>query len=70
MNQCKHSQENLRPYENLNVGHLPQEIHGMDSDADSEREEESRPIKGQKMVYMPSKEEWDNHMRSHIPFRK
>ena len=42
----------------------------MDSDADSEREEESRPIKGQKMIYMPSKEEWDNHMRSHIPFRK
>ena len=32
--------------------------------------EEGRAITGQKAIYQPTKEEWDNHMRSHIPFRK
>ena len=32
--------------------------------------EEVRMIRGPKAIYTPSKEEWDNHMRSHIPFRK
>ncbi len=35
-----------------------------------EEEEEGRTIKGAKRVYLPSKDEWDNHMRSHIPFRR
>ena len=32
--------------------------------------EEGRGISGQKTVYKPSKEEWDEHERFHIPFRK
>jgi len=32
--------------------------------------EEGRAIAGQKAVYKPSKEEWDEHERAHIPFRK
>ena len=35
-----------------------------------EEEEEGRIIRGPKAIYTPSKEEWDNHMRSHIPFRR
>ena len=35
-----------------------------------EEEEEGRGIAGQKAVYKPSKEEWDEHQRTHIPFRK
>ena len=35
-----------------------------------EESEEGRGISGQKAVYKPSKEEWDEHERSHIPFRK
>ena len=29
-----------------------------------------RVIVGQQMAYAPSKQEWDDHQRSHIPFRK
>ena len=32
--------------------------------------EEGKTIRGPKAIYTPSKEEWDNHMRSHIPFRR
>ncbi len=32
--------------------------------------EEGRLIKGQQRVVKPSKEEWENHMRTHIPYRK
>ena len=32
--------------------------------------EEGRVITSQKMVYQPSKQEWDDHQRTHIPFRK
>ena len=35
-----------------------------------EEGEEGRTIRGPKAIYTPSKEEWDNHMRSHIPFRR
>ena len=37
---------------------------------DEEEVEEGRVIKGMKRVYLPSKEEWDSHMRNHIPFRR
>ena len=41
------------------------------ADSDMEIEgEEGRPIGGQKMIYQPSQQEWDDHMRTHIPFRK
>ena len=32
--------------------------------------EEGRQIKGQKIIYQPSKQEYDDHQRTHIPFRK
>ena len=32
--------------------------------------EEGRVIKGQEIFYQPSRQEWDDHMRTHIPFRK
>ena len=32
--------------------------------------EEGRIMKGQKKVASPGREEWDNHMRTHIPYRK
>ncbi len=35
---------------------------------EDEEGNEGRAIKGQKRINLPSKEEWDNHMRSHIPF--
>ena len=38
--------------------------------SEDEQEEEGRIIRGQKAVYKPSQEEWDNHMRSHVPFRR
>ena len=35
-----------------------------------EAPEEGRVIKGQQRSVKPGKEEWDNHMRVHIPYRK
>ena len=72
MNRCQSSnRQDIRPKRNLVSNQLVKgHIDVVDSDADSEREDEGRPIKGQKAIYMPSKEEWDNHMRTHIPFRK
>ena len=35
-----------------------------------EEREEDREIAGQKAIYRPSKEEWNAHRRTHIPFRK
>ena len=35
-----------------------------------EEEEEARTIKGKKMARQPTKEEYDAHCRTHIPFRK
>ena len=40
---------------------------------EEEMEEESgegRIIKGQTRIIMPSREEWENHMRTHIPYRR
>ncbi len=37
---------------------------------DGQGNEEGRIIKGQKKVVSPGREEWDNHMRTHIPYRK
>ena len=37
---------------------------------DEGESEEERPIAGQKAIYNPTSEEWDNHMRTHIPFRR
>ena len=31
---------------------------------------EGRIMKGQKKGASPGREEWDNHMRTHIPYRK
>ena len=32
--------------------------------------EEGIIVKGQWIIVKPSKEEWENHMRTHIPYRK
>ena len=38
---------------------------------DSEDEEPgSTVIRSQKLLYQPSAQEWDDHQRTHIPFRK
>ena len=42
----------------------------MEGEEDEEMEEEGRIIRGQKAIYKPSQEEWDNHMKSHIPYRR
>ena len=34
-----------------------------------EGETEGRRIKGQRLIDKPTKEEWEDHMRTHIPFR-
>jgi thiol-disulfide isomerase/thioredoxin len=41
-----------------------------ESEREEGEEEEGRTIRGPKAIYTPSREEWDNHMRSHIPFRR
>ena len=43
---------------------------GESKEREEGEEEEGRIIRGLKAIYTPSKEEWDNHMRSHIPFRR
>ena len=43
---------------------------GESEEREEGEEEEGRTIRGPKAIYTPSKEEWDNHMRSHIPFRR
>ena len=35
-----------------------------------EESDGARPVAGQKAVHKPSAEEWDEHMRTHIPFRR
>ena len=42
---------------------------GEECDA-GEGQEEGRVIKSQKILYQPSQQEWDDHQRTHIPFRK
>ena len=37
---------------------------------EEEISEEGRSVKGQKRVVKPNKEEWEDHMRTHIPYRK
>ena len=57
--------ELLDPDSDVEVGMLDS-----DSDSDAEVEMEERPVRGQKEVYQPSKQEWDDHMRTHGVFRK
>ena len=40
------------------------------SDKEEEESEEARKIARQKTIYKPTREEWDEHMRTHIPFRR
>ena len=56
-----------------NIGESLDAIMGSASDDEVDDEigqEEARAIAGQKAIYQPSAEEWDEHMRTHIPFRK
>ena len=41
-----------------------------DAAVGAETLERGRAITGQKAIYQPTKEEWDHHKRSHIPFLK
>ena len=41
-----------------------------DEEVKDEEGEEARMIKGKKAVRQPNQEEYDAHMRTHIPFRK
>ena len=69
----------LRPCRTVRGNHVRPKI-GEDIDAVGNRDdeevdeeaglEEARVIAGQKAIYQPSKEEWDEHMRTHLPFRK
>ena len=43
---------------------------GKDSISWEDAEEEGRDVKGQKTIPGPSKEEYEAHMRTHIPYRK
>ena len=36
----------------------------------AEKEEEARTIKGKRPVRQPTREEYEEHMRTHLPFRK
>ena len=38
-------------------------------DGIEEESEEARRIAGQKAIYKPTAERWDEHLRAHIPFR-
>ncbi len=40
------------------------------SDEEEEESEEARKSAGQKAIYKPTAEEWDDHMRTHTPFRR
>ena len=42
----------------------------MEGEEEEDMEEEGRVIRGPQAIYKPSQEEWDNHMKSHIPFRR
>ena len=37
---------------------------------EEEKEEEARNMRGKKPIRQPSQEEYDEHMRTHMPFRK
>lgn len=48
-----------------------QPIEALANEMDTSDEQcEERPVKGQKMVYQPTKEEWDDHMRTYGVFRE
>ena len=69
----------MRPCRTVRGNHVRPKI-GEDIDAVGNRDdeevdeeaglEEARVIAGQKAISQPSKEEWDEHMRTHLPFRK
>ena len=61
------SKNRLRP----NVNETLANEEDVESNGGDEGEsEEARPIAGQKAIYKPTSEEWDNHMRTRIPFRR
>ena len=54
----------------VKTGQAVDEWEIMEGEEEEELEEEGRIIKGPKAIYKPSQEEWDNHMKSHIQFRR
>ena len=71
MSRCNHLNQKVRPNE-ICCDTLAGE--GMDTGEDQDgiledRIEEGRAIPRKKMVYQPTQDEWDEHMRTLIPFR-
>ena len=65
---CKTSQK-VRPHE-LCYDTLANEDDAIGKECEDEGTGEGRVIKSQKIFCQPSRQEWDDHMRTHIPFRK
>ena len=65
---CKTSQK-VRPHE-LCYDTLANEDDAIGKECEEEGSDEGRVIKSQKILYQPSQQEWDDHMRTHIPLRK
>ena len=66
MSRCHHRWSNrVRPNETL-----ANEEDVESNKEEGEESEEARQIAGQKAIYKPTQEEWDDHMRTHIPFRR
>ena len=49
---------------------LQEESEKVKDEERQEDEEEGRMIRGKKPIRQPNQEEYDEHMRTHIPFRK
>ena len=63
----------VRPNENIGEALDPEDAMKLESEMVDPEElegEEARTIPGQKIVYQPTKQEVDDHNRTHFPFRR
>ena len=63
----------IRPKKTLGEALAPDAALGMEEemiDPEELQETEAREIPGQKIVYQPTRQEVDDHNRTHFPFRK
>ena len=73
MNQQSKIEDRIRPKETISVDVLANDGHALGEEdlcGGEETLEEGRVITSQKMIYQPSKQEWGDYQRTHIPFRK
>ena len=62
----------VRPNNSIGEALAPQDAMTMNEesvDPEDVRGDEARAIPGQKIIYQPTKQEWDDHNRTHYPFR-